>query len=106
MKRHLSPETAEGNGNVTPPVDNNTPPAAAAPTAAATVIAAQKTARELDLEAELAATKERAEIEAEARKQRERDLCELQDKHENYRKAVETKPAPAVKKSAPWTFLD
>ena len=97
----------DGNGNVTPPVENTQtgretkvesrepvqPPAASA-------VAAGKTARELDLEAELAAERERVVIESEGRKQRERDLLELQDKHENYRKSVERPTPPPAKKSS------
>ena len=99
----------DGNGNVTPPVENTQtgretkvesrepvqPPAAAA-------VAAGKTAREFDLEAELAFERERVVIESEGRKQRERDLLELQDKHENYRKSVE-RPAPKPANKSSWS---
>ena len=96
----------DGNGNFASPVENTQTPDAkphppSSPPAAAAV-AAGKTARELDLEAELAAERERVVIESEGRKQRERDLCELQDKHENYRKSVE-RPAPKPAKKSSWS---
>lgn len=94
-------DASPSDGNGTPTVEN-IPPAPPAPPAAAAV-AAGKTQRELDLEAELAAERERVAIESDARKQRERDLCELQDKHENYRKAVEKRTAP---KHSGNTFFD
>ena len=90
----------DGNGNVTPPVEN-TPPTPAPPAAAA--VAAGKTARELDLEAELAAERERVQIESEGRKQRERDLCDLQDKHEAYRKQAESRAAKPAPKKSSWS---
>ena len=100
----------DGNGNVTPPVENTQtgretkvesrepvqPPAAAA-------VAAGKTVREIDLEAELAAERERVVIESEGRKQRERDLCDLQDKHEAYRKQAESRAAKPAPKKSSWS---
>ena len=109
MRINHDASPTDGNGNVSPPVENTQPgretkaesrepvqpPAAAA-------VAAGKTAREIDLEAELAAERERVVIESEGRKQRERDLLELQDKHENYRKSVE-RPAPKPAKKSSWS---
>ena len=99
----------DGNGNVTPPVDNTQPGRETKAESrepvqplAAAAVASGKTAREFDLEAELAAERERVQIESEGRKQRERDLIELQDKHENYRKRME-RPSSVPPKKSSWS---
>ncbi len=65
---------------------------AAPPPAATTVITGQKSERELELEAETARL-------ARELKDREATISEQQDKHERYRRSVETPKAPPKKKT-------
>ena len=71
-----------------------TPPTGAGP-AAVTVVTGTKTERELALEAELEETRK-------AVKDRERTICEVQDKHETYRKSVEASQPRKKKVSVGW----
>lgn len=86
----VAPE--DGNGNDSPAAENK-PAAPAAPAAASIVVTGTKSEREIDLELQI-------EEERKVRLDRERTICEMQDKHESYRKTVEKPaPRPAAKRS-------
>lgn len=75
-----------------------TPPTGAGPAAVA-VVTGTKSERELALEAELEETRK-------AVKDRERTICEVQDKHETYRKSVEASQPKKKKVSVGWFETD
>ena len=98
----LNTDAAEGGATPTP-----TPAPATdgeKPKAATIVVEGKRSERELELETELERTRREVEEERIARVDRERTICEMQDKHENYRKAVES-PKPAAPKKSNWQPL-
>lgn len=91
MTIRLSPDPEDAPASGNPPSPEPAPPPPPpepAPRAAAVVANAEVTEESLRLRQELSARE--AEL-----KDRERTICEMQDSHEAYRRAVETpKPVP------------
>lgn len=88
------PAAVTAQAHNAPKTATTTPPTGAGP-AAVTVVTGTKTERELALEAELEETRK-------AVKDRERTICEVQDKHETYRKSVEASQPRKKKVSVGW----